>query len=154
MASDKMTRSDYVYTNIFLERYARAVVKAIKDRTPKDTGELQASINYKITYYRDTFNIYFAIGNGRFQKGSGLPSEYGTYLDAGGEKITYHYKGSRKRTKGWFSDPIPGLGERYFTTNLLVNMQRDQQLFLTKLVKSLQVEADRNKNKYKNKTNK
>lgn len=146
--ADSMSRRDYIYTNNFLDSYARAVVKGIKERTPIDTGELQAAINYKITYYRDNFNIYFAIGNGKFVKDSGLPSEYGTYLDSGDQ---YHYKGTRKKTKGWFSDSIPGLGQRYFLTNLAINVNKDRQIWMDTYIKLLQKESNDITNKIKRK---
>lgn len=147
MAGDKMTRRDYPFTLRFLEVYAKKIVERIKNRTPVDTGALQDSINYKITYYNDDFNIHFAVGDGKLNKGSGQPSEYGTYLDAGGNKIKYHYRGTSTRTKGWFSKEISGLGEKYFVYNLDIVMAKDRQIWIDKYMKELQKEANKNAKK-------
>lgn len=125
-----MVKEDYIYTYRFLHSWGLKVVEAIRKRIKTDglvdTGALLNSIDYKIEDKNGSFNLIFLIGDGVFKKGSGLPSEYGVYLDKGTEYINPYY---------FFTAPIPSLSQREFITQLKLAMSKDIEKFIIKKIK-------------------
>lgn len=128
-----MKRTDYRLTLQFLNRYANKVVKEIKARAPVDTGSLRADVTYKITFYNQTFNILFYIDDHLMPVNASIPpSEYGSILD----NVNYINKKTGDFTRGWFSDPIPGLDQNYFVNNLQNFMAQDIQNYVLNSLKN------------------
>ena len=127
-----MLQNEYKNTYKYLHRYGNKVVVAIKNRIRKDklidTGELLDSINYQINDSNGSFQVVFNIGDGDFTPGSGLPSEYGVYLDKGTRYIDPYY---------FFTAPIPGLTQKDFIADITIAMQKDIVIFLQKQIKTV-----------------
>lgn len=129
-----MKDDDYKFTYRYLHNYGNKVVVVIKNRIRQDklidTGALLDSIDYDIIFKNNKFYIEFKIGDGDFQYGSGLPSEYGVYQDQGTIYIQPHY---------FFTAPIPGLTQKDFIRDLGIAMKKDIELFIAKQVKSIKL---------------
>lgn len=126
-----MKRTDFKYTLEFLNRYGNQVVKALKQRAPVDTGALRADLKFRILYEDTSFNVEFYVDDHITPADSDVkPSVYGNILD---ESRKTHYRSTEnqgRRTQGWFTKPIPGLGERYFVTNLERMMAKDIEVYM------------------------
>ncbi len=127
-----MKSADYIQTYKFLNSYGKAVVREIKARIKRDklidTGDLYRSINYEIIDKNKSFQVLFKMGDGEFEYGSGLPSEYGVYQDQGTVYIKPHY---------FFTAPIPGLSAKDFIKNLNQAMNEDIKVYLKKEAKKI-----------------
>ena len=126
-----MKTSDYRHTYRFMNSYGQQMVKAIKSRIKADglikTGALYNSINYEIKDTGKTFEVIFKMGDGNYVHGSGLPSEYGFYLDQGTIYIRPYY---------FFTAPVPGLTQRDFANGLRDAMALDISVWASKQLKS------------------
>jgi hypothetical protein len=125
-----MKKEDYIITYKFLHSWGLKVVEAIRSRIRKDklidTGALLNSIDYDIVDSNNSFNLIFKIGDGKFKRGSGLPSEYGVYLDKGTQFINPYY---------FFTAPIPTLTQKEFIMQLKAAMSKDIEKYLIKKLK-------------------
>lgn len=125
-----MKEEDFIYTQRYMHQYGNAVVMAIRDRIRRDklidTGALLASINYDVKIDKGNFNIEFKIGDGKFRKGSGEPSEYGVYLDKGTIYIEPYY---------FFTAPIPGLTTAVYKQKMAEAMKKDYSIWIKKQLK-------------------
>lgn len=120
-----MKEKDFKWTIKYLHQYGNAVVLAIKKRIRQDklidTGALLNSIDYNIISSDEHFGVEFVMGDGEFRKGSGLPSEYGVYLDQGTVYIDPYY---------FFTAPIPGLTKAVFNQKLGEAMSKDIDIWM------------------------
>lgn len=125
-----MKEEDYKNTLKYMYSYGNKVVVAIKNRIRQDklidTGALLNSIDYEIQFKNNQFFIEFLIGDGEFKYGSGLPSEYGVYLDQGTIYIEPYY---------FFTAPIPGLTNADFIRDLTAAMTKDVEIWTEKQIR-------------------
>jgi hypothetical protein len=139
-------KEDYKYVPQYLHKYGLKMVKAIRDNIRTidliDTGRLLDSIDYDVTFNRNTWVLFVRINDKAsttFEKNTAAsatpPSEYGAILET---SRRYKTRSKRISTHKWFSNArlkVPGLTAADFNRGLKEAYVKDTEAYVRKLIK-------------------